>query len=117
MSLEVNRYSLLRLMLESTETNGHFWVTVHSESGNVMKTSLVLSVVYQQSLFYEDHGPQVDENGPEREGRDMGYEKQSRAEFGHVVLGCSVFGHLRAAAGSCLVLSEVLMDRKKNNAL
>lgn len=37
-----------------------------------MKTLLVLPVVYQQSLFYEDHGPQVDENGPEREGRDMG---------------------------------------------
>lgn len=82
-----------------------------------MKTLLVLPVVYQQSLFYEDHGPQVDENGPEREGRDMGYEKQPRAEFGHVVLGRSVFGHLRAAAGSCLVLSEVLMDRKKKNAL
>lgn len=37
-----------------------------------MKTLLVLPVVYQQSLFYEDRGPQVDENGPEREGRDMG---------------------------------------------
>lgn len=50
-------------------------------------------------------------------GGIWGYEKQPRAEFGHVVLGRSVFGHLRAAAGSCLVLSEVLMDREKKNAL